>query len=246
MSEQFSLASYRSLLGALENRGYEARGYLDADTEKRHLILRHDIDMSLEAAVPLAELESALGIRAHYFILVRTEMYNLFSAASRKTLRALTALGHHIGLHLDASICNNDLAELQKAAVDESAVLEIAAESKVAVISFHRPVQKLLGYSDLLGGRHHAYQPRYFSEMGYCSDSRGRWGHGHPLDHPAVRSGRALQLLTHPIWWTSDNAESTQSRLDRFIYERYRFLRKELAANCDVFESDKSSFDPAV
>ena len=61
----------------------------------------------------------------------------------------------------------------------------------VTMVSFHRPAPELLGHAAPLGGRAHAYQPRFFSDMGYCSDSRGRWGHGHPLEHPAVAEGRA-------------------------------------------------------
>ena len=201
MSTDFSPVAYRSLLAALLDRGYDVRGYADAVPDQRHLILRHDIDLSLDAALPIAEIERALGLKAHYFVLVRTELYNLFSAAGRDALRRLTALGHDIGLHLDASLYENATAMLGKAAEEECAVLAAATGAPVTVISFHRPAQALLGYPDTLAGRVHAYQPRFFTQMGYCSDSRGAWHYGHPLDHAAVREGRALQLLTHPVWW---------------------------------------------
>ena len=109
---------------ALLDLGYEARSYESAELEKRHLILRHDIDMSLDAALPIAEIESSLGLRAHYFVLVRTEMYNLFSAQADRVLRELAALGHEIGLHFDASL--HDVADLDRAAAAECAALELA------------------------------------------------------------------------------------------------------------------------
>jgi hypothetical protein len=68
--------------------------------------------------------------------------------------------------------------------------------------------------------------------MGYCSDSRGGWHHGEPLVHEAVAAGRALQLLTHPIWWDADAEENPVSRLDRFMAARYDHLEDELARNC--------------
>src|SRR5947209_8469054 len=61
MSEAFSLAGYRSLLQAFAARNYEVRGFVDAEPDRPHLILRHDLDMSLDAALPVAEVEQALG-----------------------------------------------------------------------------------------------------------------------------------------------------------------------------------------
>ena len=69
MPELFTPAAYRDLLESLLARGYSVRGYADADPGQRHLILRHDIDMSLDAALPIAEIENALGLKAHYFVL---------------------------------------------------------------------------------------------------------------------------------------------------------------------------------
>jgi hypothetical protein len=220
---------------ALLDRGYEARSYESAELEKSHLILRHDIDMSLDAALPIAEIEKSFGLRAHYFVLVRTEMYNLFSAQAGRVLRELAALGHEIGLHFDASL--HDPADLDHAAAAECAALELATSAAVRTISFHRPAQMLLGYPDRLAGRLHAYQPRFYSEMGYCSDSQGAWRHGHPLLHSAVRKKQALQLLTHPIWWNGTDSETPIARLDRFAASRDNVLRKELAANCKPYQA---------
>ena len=231
MSTDFTPTAYRALLMALCEKGYECRGYADTDPRQRHLILRHDIDMSVDAALPIAEIECSLGHVAHYFVLVRTEMYNVFSAAARKALQELRGFGHEIGLHLDASLYNNDTAQLQQAADTECRVLEAAIGVVVNTISFHRPVEALLGYPEPLAGRLHAYQPKFFGEMGYCSDSRGAWHHGHPLEHPAVREGRALQLLTHPIWWSPAD-ENNIKKLDNFAAGRAELLREELARNC--------------
>ncbi len=233
MPELFTPTAYRDLVENLLARGYSVRGYADAEPAQRHLVLRHDIDMSLDAALPIAEIEHALGLKAHYFVLVRTEMYNLFSAHARDALRRLADLGHEIGLHLDASFYNNDPLALQQAAETECTVLEAATGNPVRTISFHRPAKHLLGYADPLAGRVHAYQPRFFAEMGYCSDSRGAWQNGHPLENAAVREGRGLQLLTHPIWWTGV-ASSLQHRLNEFLVSRMDTFDLALAENCSV------------
>ncbi len=233
MSGDFGPDRYRGLIGEFLSRGYKVRGFAEAEPGRRDLILRHDIDMSLDAALPMAEIERDLGVAASYFVLLRSELYNPYSGAGLAAVNRLAALGHEIGLHLDASLYDDDPAALQAAAERECAVLERLVERPVTTISLHRPARSLRGMADPLAGRRHAYQPRYFEDMGYCSDSRGAWHHGQPLEHPAVAEGRALQLLTHPIWWQGPPAEP-KDRLDRFVEARLDMVDKELAAHCEV------------
>lgn len=240
MKPCLGLDAYRTLLLELRARGYECRGYHDVNPQARHLILRHDIDMSLDAAVPIAEIEHSFGMSAHYFVLLRTEMYNPFSARATAILVRLRALGHDVGLHLDASLYDNNPAELQEAAEQECRTLELAVGAPVRVVSFHRPVKSLLGFPERLAGRLHAYQPIFFSEIGYCSDSRGSWRYGQPLEHAAVREGRALQLLTHPIWWVGDKPEAPSERLDSFLRSRVSLLDRELAESSEVYRPDRA------
>lgn len=233
-ARRFSPEGYAALLTAFRARGYAARGYHDARPEARHLVLRHDLDMSIAAALPIAAAESAAGLRATYFVLLRTEMYNPFSVEARHMLDDIRGLGHEIGLHLDAALYADDAAALDRAAAAECDILERILDAPVRVISFHRPAPALLGYPETLAGRAHAYQPRFFSEMGYCSDSRGAWHHGHPLDHEAVAAGRALQVLTHPLWWVAPADRAPRERLRDFLSARTDHLNRELAAHCDV------------
>ena len=233
-ARRFSPEGYAALLAALTARGYAAQSYHDARPAARHLILRHDLDMSIAAALPMAAAESAAGLRATYFVLLRTEMYNPFSAEARRMLDDIRGFGHEIGLHLDAALYADDAAALDRAAAVECDSLERILDAPVRVISFHRPAPALLGYPETLAGRAHAYQPRFFSEMGYCSDSRGAWHHGHPLDQPAIAAGRALQVLTHPLWWTAPAGRAPEARLRDFLSARTEQLDRALAAQCDI------------
>jgi hypothetical protein len=244
VSSAFTTQRYAELVQSFLARGYHAVGYETARADARHLVLRHDLDMSLEAAEPIAEAEAGLGVSAHYFALLRTEMYNPFSAAARSTFERLRGLGHAVGLHLDAALYGDDPAALDRAVADESRALEDAVGAPVRVVSFHRPAARLLGYAKTLAGRRHTYEPCFFGEMGYCSDSRGGWHHGAPLDHPAVAKGSALQLLTHPIWWTGA-AEDPLARLRRFVAARHTLLESELARNCSVYRSTRVSGEPS-
>ncbi len=233
--DDFTLAGYSRLLGELQERGYEARGFHDAEVDRRHVILRHDVDMSLDAAVRMGEVERELGVASIYFVLVRTELYNLFSAANERHLRQLLSDGHEIGLHFDAALYPESLEEIETACATECSLLEEFLGERVRTISFHRPAKRLVGLDRPLAGRRHAYEPRFVSEIGYCSDSRGAWRHGHPLDHPALAEGRALQLLTHPIWWDAHPGESPAQKLDRLAMRRFDTYRSELAYHCEPY-----------
>ncbi len=237
MREDFSLDGYRRLVAALRERGYEVRGYGDAAPDAKHLILRHDIDMSIELAVALAGVERELGVSATYFALVRSELYNPFSGRGREGLRRLLALGHAVGLHFDAALHPDDPDALEEACAEECGLLEACLGRPVEMVSFHRPAASLLGREATIAGRHHAYEPRFFRDMGYCSDSRGDWHHGHPLEHDAVAAGRALQLLTHPIWWVAEPGETEIARLERLAREQDEAYRRELAAQCEPFRA---------
>ncbi len=237
LPEGFTLVGYEALIGELLARGYQVRGYDNVDPKKSDLILRHDLDMSLDAALPIAEIERRLNAKSHFFVLIRTEMYNIFSTRAVQAIRHLQSLGHEIGLHLDASFYGDEASSLEAGARAECDVLEQVTGAPIRIISFHRPAKSLLGYAGMLAGRPHAYEPRFFSEIGYCSDSRGDWHHGHPLSHAAVRERRALQLLTHPIWWQSDGADGAVAILNRFVDERVALMRDELAANCEPYRS---------
>lgn len=231
----FTLDGYRALLDSFDEHGYRVRGFVDMDPHRAHLILRHDLDMSVQAARPIAEIEANRGLCAHYFVLMRTEMYNPWSKRSRADLLALADLGHRIGLHFDAALYPDSFVSLDEACRLECDALEQLLGQTVEMVSLHRPAKALLGLDKALGGRPHVYQPRWFEHIGYCSDSRGAWVHGHPLRHAAVDAGRALQLLTHPIWWTGA-ARPPVDKLTMFVDSRTRLLRDELAAHCSVFD----------
>jgi hypothetical protein len=233
----FSPEAYEALLTAFDAIGYELRLYTNADENRRHLILRHDIDFSLTAARAMAECEARLGVFSTYCVLLRTEFYNPLSADSLEALCCIANLGHAVGLHFDAALYPRDTAALERAAARECDLLANVLDRPVLVTSFHRPGDGPMPNSERFGGRINAYGPRFFGPDKYCSDSRGGWHHGHPLEHVAIREGRALQLLIHPFWWQAP-ALTPADRLRRFLDERMVFLDRELARHCSVHESN--------
>lgn len=225
-SASFSLNGYREIVKAFIQNGFQIQDFESADPDSADLILRHDIDVSLPEAEKLAAFEAEHGWKAHYFVLLTTEQYNPASNQGRAAIKRLAALGHRIGLHFDASIVTAD--GIDERARHEIAMLSDVAEMPVSMISFHRPSQNLIGSKRKIAGISHTYEPKYFRDMGYCSDSRGGWYHGLPTAHPAFHAKKALQLLTHPIWWTGVPRPSSTR------------LRDHLSARADNLEQDLS------
>jgi hypothetical protein len=230
----FSPAAYGALIGALRERGYQARSFADTNPNERHVIVRHDVDFSLGAALQMARQEAGMGIPATYFVLLRTEFYNVLSGEGFEALRAIAGQGHSIGLHFDAALY--DEKDIEPAAARECALLEAVIDRPVTAMSFHRPAPERIGTAHTFGGRLNAYSPRFVKDIGYCSDSRGEWRYGTPLDHPAIRDGRALQLLVHPFWWTEPSLPPNE-RLRRFLGDRAAMLDRELAKHCLVHQA---------
>jgi hypothetical protein len=236
----FSPNGYRTLITRLLESGYKVSSFEEVDPRKPDLILRHDVDMSLSAAVTIGRIERELNVSAAYFILLRSEMYNPFAPESVAGLNQLLDLGHEIGLHFDASLYPDDVSKLEAGVAEECRILEALCGREVRIVSFHRPSPQLLGLERDFAGRIHTYQPQFFDEIEYCSDSNGQWSHGAPFERDNVKEGKALQLLTHPIWWSTEAEISPARTLDEFVVTRSLNFRSELEKNCGVYRSGES------
>ena len=231
----FSAANYFRLLDIFSSDGYENVDFTTVDPSHKHLVLRHDIDFDLDAAAALAQMEQAHGYSATYFVLLTGEFYNPISERGRKALASIISCGHDIGLHFDTAIHGEDADALSRAAEQECQILETLSDRAVNVISMHRPPAKLIGENMKFAGRLNTYAPRFTKEMGYCSDSRGAWHYGSPLESDAYKKGRALQLLTHPIWWMQEAPLSPQRTVAGFLRNRQHFLGQEAERNCSAY-----------
>lgn len=225
INPDFSLSHYTDIIHAFQDRGYHVCNFETAEPDQKHIVLRHDVDMSPAYALTMAKHEASIDVQSTYFFLLRDPLYNLFTAQNTEILREITALGHDIGLHFDASIYGNNIHDLDKNAALECEWLEDLCDQKVNVISFHRPIKELYNYEPLIAGRIHAYQPKFFTDMEYCSDSKGLWRFGHPLEREFKG---AIQLLTHPIWWVWDDPKSPQQTLETYINDLGSELKNTL------------------
>ena len=179
MSCAFDLDHYRELLDAAAAGGYRFATF-DREPQARDIFLRHDVDLSLEAALSLAEVEQERGARATYFLMTESVFYNLSSIAGAATIATLRSLGHAVGLH----------AVYPRVELDERFD---------PVVAWHNPDPEYM--SAPIPGAVNAMEPRFFSPEHYRSDSNQHWRSGCPHEELAAGAFEWLQLLTHPEIW---------------------------------------------
>lgn len=198
-----------------------------------HVLLRHDVDLSIHRAAKLAAVERDEGATATYFLNPRSSFYNLLEPSVSALVRRIAKAGHDLALHFDGSAygVRTWLAgELEEAVGKERRILESIIERPVTTISWHNPDQSnLLSFSgETIDGLINAYSERLKREYFYASDSNGYWRFRPMGDVIAERRPR-LHLLTHPEWWTPEPM-SPSARVDRAILGRGNAVRREYDA----------------
>lgn len=229
-AESVSVNALRDLLKAFIDAGYTFRGFTD-ELQNSSVILRHDVDFSLDAALAAAELENDLGVSATFFFLLSSDFYNLLSTDNRRKIQKINDLGHTISLHYDPTA---------HADIDAGFVLEYQTfcsffGTRPSIISLHRPQGFLEDNNRRLPHVHHTYEDRFFRDIKYISDSRGNFRHGHPLESDEFRNRLPIHLLLHPIWWVSEG-ETPSDRIRTWQREHYMYLNSQISRNCDAFD----------
>ncbi|MBX3222227.1 MAG: hypothetical protein KF795_17040 [Labilithrix sp.] len=181
--------------------------------------VRHDIDVSLERALPLARLEQRWGVGSTYHVMLESPFYDVRSARSREALAEIASLGHEVGLHYDVSARGTrdaDSAARERDIARACGELEEITGAPVRSLSFHLPVKELINGPLRVAGRVSGYASALFAW--YISDSRARWREGAPLASLRRPRARQLQILIHPIWWGEEHVHPT-IRLRDFLRE---------------------------
>lgn len=217
---EFTYDSYANLIEKLSKNGYVDCSYLNWQDSDRCVILRHDVDEDICRAVKFAELEEKCGVRSTYFVLLTSDFYNVFSAESYKGLKRIMECGHSIGLHFDEvryPEASDDLEAIRDKILFEAGMLGNALDTKIEVVSMHRPGKKMLESNLEIPGIINAYGQTYMKEFKYLSDSRRRWRE--PVDDIIDEGSYSrLHILTHAIWY-SHEPKTIEDVLSEFVNE---------------------------
>ena len=244
-----SFDTYRKIIKEIKESGYYC-DYKDAVGRERFIIMRHDIEFSMERAYALSLLESELNFQSSYFVQITNNSYNALSKRGIDMMRDMADRGHHIGLHYHLN-GQKDATSVRDGVRDQLRIMSEMVGFPIDRYSFHRPVKEVYYYRIKIDGTINAYSPEFFSyaenvdentplDVKYIADSKHRWNYGFP-DADTFQKYSKLQILIHPFSWTEagyDNfnnfrtlIEEKQAALidtldDEFM--RFREVRKEI------------------
>jgi len=239
-NNNFSYSNYEFMIQKFIDSGYSFEFFGDAEKNinenKSFVLLRHDIDMSIEKALKIAEIEKNLGVKSTYFFLLRNDFYNIFSKRATNLIKKILSFGHELGLHFDTdSYVDLDINKINFECKKEALILGNWFNKKVNTISFHRPNDFILSGDPLLTyPLLHSYMPLFSSEIKYMSDSKGIWNNGNPLDSDSFKNQKPIQILTHPIWWNEKSIDTYQNLLD-FLDIESKNSEVNLSNYCKTF-----------
>lgn len=206
----FSFNYYRHILSEAKNAGYVISSFEKYDSKnKRTLILRHDVDYTLNGVPQLVDIETNLGVSATYLFRVHAHEYNLFTPHVFRLVNDIRARGHEIGLHFEAMTFSRALSlDPPTILKQEKDVIEAIINAPITTASEHRDVSNTVhgtkNYHDiydphLVGIKNYALSDKFFKQMKYLSDSNGFWREGDPTQYFGKHD--RLQILVHPDWW---------------------------------------------
>ena len=230
MHHELNLLSYRQLVTSFLEKGYSFVLFPELTSTKQQIVMRHDIDFNCQYALRMAEVESRLGIRSTFFFQVASDSYNPFSAKNRESIQQIQRLGHAISLHFDPTIYEDFFAGFDR----EKLLFETFFDTRLDLVSLHRPSAFFQQYDERIGGVEHTYMKKYFEDVSYFSDSRGQWRYGHPLDSDTVQRGDSLQVLVHPIWWAVEGATPQDKLIQQYGTKREE-IKEHYRKNCEPF-----------
>lgn len=208
----FGLDHYGELLEAAEAGGYRF-AFFDHEPQEGDLFLRHDVDLSLEAARELSAVERERGARATYFLMTTSIFYNLASPEGEATLKQLRADGHRVGLH----------AEYPALGLDHRFD---------PVLAWHNPDPAWM--SAPVEGVVNVMSVPWFAPEAYRSDSNQHWRSGCPHEELAAGAFPWLQLLTHPEIWAYRGDSMRETMHTMLARERERRLEQLAADKIDL------------
>ena len=224
--------NYKDFVNEFLLNGYRVVMFDSLDLSKKNqLILRHDIDFDIKAAYEIAVIEHELNVKSTFFFLLRGDFYNLINSENYDLVKKIESLGHKISLHYDIEIYTNPQKEL----IAEIKIFEDFFNTKIDIISIHRPSKDFLNNPNNYFNGPNTYEDKYFKKISYFADSGGRFRFGNPLESPDYKLNHNIQLLTHPIWWTS-SLSSVDDILNQLIKSRKSDLKLLLGKNVKTFQ----------
>ncbi len=232
----FTLQHYEEICHIIAGSEYQVCFFSDCLLDYENiLILRHDVDLSLEQSIRIAEIENNFNLKSTFFLWLRSPFYNIFEKKYSDIIHKISNLGHQIGLHFDESayeiVNEQDFNELIE---KEIFLIKNYFNINIFAVSMHRPSKWILNDDVKLKQCVNSYEKRFFRDFKYISDSRRQWKEGCICNKIDVQKYNKLHILTHPVWWVDEDV-SFNERMSDFIKDKEKKLKKDLKDNISVY-----------
>lgn len=246
----FSYDDYREIIRIIKATGLVTT-YEEALTREKFILMRHDVEYSVERAHALSRVEESMDFRGNYFFQWTNNSYNILSRKNRDILTDMHERGHHIGLHF-ALNGMTDMKLVRERIRKEAEMLSDMLGFPITTFSIHRPSPDVLKENIKLDNLLNAYQDEFFTfapdaapdselRVKYLSDANHVWRYGYP-DEETIVSNDRVQILVHPFGWTKagyDNLENYKS----LVREKYVELIDSIDNECKDFGPLRDHFE---
>lgn len=234
----FSYADYKEIINIIKATG-KSMGYRKALGKKSFVIMRHDVEYSVERAYSLAKVEESMDFTSTFFFQWTNNSYNILSRRNMDMIKDMHERGHCIGLHF-ALNGMTDMGLIRKQIVKEINILSEMFGFEINTFSIHRPSKDVLRENIKLDGIINAYQDDFFTftenvpddvslKVKYMSDANHIWRYGYP-DEASINGNDRVQILTHPFAWCKqgyDNFDNYKSLMGEKLTEMIESIDQE-------------------
>lgn len=242
-----SYKNYRKILQDIIDSG-KLCDYWGAKEKTEFVVLRHDIEFSVERAYAMSLVESEMGVSSTYFVQIANNAYNAFSQKNRELVADMRNRGHHIGLHYHR--CGKtDHDEILDDIKLQLRVLSEMYGFEIDRFAMHRPARES-NYNDMhVDEIINAYSKEFFTlidkidedtklDVKYIADSQHRWNYGYP-DSDTIADNKKIQLLIHPDFW-SEYGYDARDNFKALIDENNEKYIDTIDGECKHFHQFKS------
>ena len=241
----FTWDAYVALLKLLKEKKYEFTNYHEYNSITGNcVILRHDIDNSIEKAYEMALLESKAGVKSTYFVMLTSEFYNVAAARNTKFLLEMKDMGHEIGLHYDETVYNHNESDIKAVAERERTILESVLQIPINTISMHRPSKEALESDWKFENMINRYSKEFFVDFKYVSDSRRCWRESIENIICSHEHNR-LHVLTHAFWYENEEKDIKRSIEEWLLnapLERWDILKNNLKSLDEIISKHEIKY----
>ncbi len=245
----FSFEDYREIIRIIQSTGRQA-GYHEALTKDRFILMRHDVEYSVERAYALSKVEQSMDFTSTYFFQWTNNSYNILSRRNMDIIKDMHERGHCIGLHF-ALNGMTDMEQIRRQIGKEIHILQEMFGFTIDTFSIHRPSRDVLRENIKLPGILNAYQDEFFTfaenvngqtslQVKYMSDANHIWRYGYP-DEANITGYDKVQILTHPFAW-SDKGYDNRDNYAVLIQEKYKELIESIDNECKDFGEYRREF----